>query len=91
MLSGSRCVPRRRASDGDASRDARYAKNNGLYVAYQLVGDGVRGIAVHIGARVSALASAGEVLVSSTVREDRGSRDLKGVPDPWRVLALIDG
>lgn len=48
-----------------------------------------------------ALASASEVLVSSTVRdlvagsglqfEDRGSRELKGVPDPWRVLALIDG
>jgi class 3 adenylate cyclase len=66
----------------------------------EVVGDGVRGIAVHIGARVSALASASEVLVSSTVRdlvagsglqfEDRGSRELKGVPDPWRVLALID-
>jgi class 3 adenylate cyclase len=65
----------------------------------EVVGDGVRGIAVHIGARVSALASASEVLVSSTVRdlvagsglqfEDRGSRELKGVPDPWRVLALI--
>jgi class 3 adenylate cyclase len=66
----------------------------------EVVGDGVRGIAVHIGARVSSLASASEVLVSSTVRdlvagsglqfEDRGSRELKGVPDPWRVLALID-
>jgi pimeloyl-ACP methyl ester carboxylesterase len=61
----------------------------------EVVGEGVRGIAVHIGARVSALASASEVLVSSTVRdlvagsglqfEDRGSRELKGVPDPWRV------
>jgi class 3 adenylate cyclase len=61
--------------------------------------DGVRGIAVHIGARVSALAGASEVLVSSTVRdlvagsglqfEDRGSHQLKGVPDPWRVLALV--
>ena len=67
----------------------------------ELAGDGVRGIAVHIGARVSALASAGEVLVSSTVRdlvagsglqfEDRGSHQLKGVPDPWRVLALVGG
>jgi SnoaL-like polyketide cyclase len=35
----------------------------------EVVGDGVRGIAAHIGARVSALASAGEVLVSSTVRD----------------------
>ena len=67
----------------------------------EMAGEGVRGIAVHIGARISALASAGEVLVSSTVRdlvagsglrfEDRGFHELKGVPDPWRVLALIDG
>ncbi len=66
----------------------------------EMVGDGVRGIAVNIGARVSALASASEVLVSSTVRdlvagsglqiEDRGTHELKGVPDPWRVLAVID-
>jgi class 3 adenylate cyclase len=67
----------------------------------EIAGDGVRGIAVHIGARVSALAGGGEVLVSSTVRdlvagsglqfEDRGFHELKGVPDPWRVLAVIDG
>ncbi len=66
----------------------------------ELADDGVRGIAVHIGARVSALAGAGEVLVSSTVRdlvagsglqfEDRGLHELKGVPDPWRVLAVVD-
>ena len=35
----------------------------------EVVGDGVRGIAAHLGARVSALARAGEVLVSSTVRD----------------------
>jgi class 3 adenylate cyclase len=67
----------------------------------EVAGDGVRGIAVHIGARISALAGAGEVLVSSTVRdlvvgsgmqfEDRGLQELKGVPDPWRVLVLLDG
>lgn len=49
--------------------------------------------------RISALAGAGEVLVRSTVRdlvvgssmqfEDRGLHELKGVPDPWRVLALL--
>jgi class 3 adenylate cyclase len=65
----------------------------------EMSGDGVRGIAVHIGARVSALAGASEVLVSSTVRdlvagsglefEDRGLHDLKGVPDQWRILALV--
>ncbi len=53
-------------------------------------GDGLAGIAVHIGARVAALAQAGEVLVTGTVRDlvagsgftftDRGEQALKGVP-----------
>ncbi|AGB26068.1 family 3 adenylate cyclase [Mycobacterium sp. JS623] len=62
-------------------------------------GDDIAGMAVHIGARVSALAGPSEVLVSSTVREivtgsrrkfeDRGDYDLKGVPGRWRVHALV--
>ena len=66
----------------------------------KLDGGDVRGIAVHIGARVAGLADAGEVLVSSTVRdlvagsgivfEDRGMHQLKGIPDAWRVLAVTD-
>ncbi|HLW18187.1 MAG TPA: adenylate/guanylate cyclase domain-containing protein [Actinomycetota bacterium] len=61
-------------------------------------GEDVGGIAVHIGARVSALAQGGEVLVSSTVRdlvvgsglsfEDRGARELKGVPGTWNLYAV---
>jgi class 3 adenylate cyclase len=61
----------------------------------------VHGIAVHIGARVAALAGAGEVLVSSTVKDliagsglefaDRGEHVLKGVPGAWRVFALLPG
>ena len=61
----------------------------------------VHGIAVHIGARVAALAGPSEVLVSSTVRDltvgsgivyvDRGEHDLKGVPDRWRLFAVVDG
>jgi len=64
----------------------------------ELMGDDVGGIAVHIGARVSALAGSGEVLVSSTVKdlvagsgiefEDRGSHELKGVPGEWRLYAV---
>jgi class 3 adenylate cyclase len=64
----------------------------------QLVGHDVRGIAVHIGSRVAALAGPGEVLVSSTVKdlvagsglvfEDRGSHELKGVPGEWRLFAV---
>ena len=63
----------------------------------EVVGDDVAGLAVHIGARVGSLAQAGEVLVSSTVKdlvagsgftfEDRGAHVLKGVPDEWRVYA----
>ncbi|MDQ1577971.1 MAG: hypothetical protein QOE21_658, partial [Microbacteriaceae bacterium] len=64
----------------------------------ELRGDDIGGIAVHIGARVSALAGPGEVLVSSTVKDlvagsgitfaDRGSQVLKGVPDEWRIFAV---
>jgi class 3 adenylate cyclase len=67
----------------------------------ELAGEGVRGIAVHIGARVSAEARAGEVLVSSTVKdlvagsglrfEDRGPRALRGVPGEWRLYTADDG
>ncbi len=63
----------------------------------ELAGDAVRGIAVHIAARVMAAAGAGEVLVSSTVRDlvagsgvrfaDRGVKVLKGVPDAWQLFA----
>ena len=63
-----------------------------------LMGDDVSGIAVHVGARIAALAEAGEVLVSSTVKElvtgseiafvDRGVHKLKGVPAEWRLYRL---
>jgi len=62
-------------------------------------GDDIAGMAVHIGARVAALAGPSEVLVSSTVREivtgsrrqfaERGEHELKGVPGRWRVHALV--
>lgn len=65
--------------------------------AVELIGDDVGGIAVHIAARVGALAAAGEVLVSSTVKDlvagsglrfaDRGVRHLKGISDDWRLFA----
>jgi len=52
----------------------------------------VHGIAVHIAARIMALAAPGEVLVSGAglALDDRGSRRLKGVPDRWPVLAVHD-
>ena len=63
----------------------------------ELIEDDVGGIAVHIAARVGALAGAGEVLVTSTVKDlvagsgiqfaDRGAKQLKGIPDEWRLFA----
>lgn len=72
----------------------------GLHTGECEVSDGkIVGIAVSIGARISALAGPGEVLVSRTVKdlvagsgmefEDRGERQLKGIPDQWRVFALV--
>lgn len=65
----------------------------------ELRSDQIEGVAVHIAARVAALAQGGEVLVSQTVKdlvaganfnfEDRGVHALKGVPDKWRVLAVV--
>ena len=64
----------------------------------EMRGDDIAGMAVHIGARIAALAAPGEVLVSSTVREivagslrmftSRGVHDLKGVPGPWHLYSL---
>jgi pimeloyl-ACP methyl ester carboxylesterase len=64
----------------------------------EIAGPDVRGLAVHIGARVAALAGTDEVLVTRTVRDlvvgsglefvDRGLHQLKGVPDEWQVLAV---
>lgn len=62
-------------------------------------GTDVAGVAVHIGARVCALAGPSEVLVSSTVRDivagsrhrfaERGEQELKGVPGRWRLCVLM--
>jgi class 3 adenylate cyclase len=64
------------------------------------VGEKIAGIAVVTGARISSLAGAGEVLVSSTVKdlvagsgfsfEERGEHELKGVPGAWRLYAVAD-
>jgi class 3 adenylate cyclase len=65
----------------------------------ELVDGKVSGIAVHTGARVASRAGAGEVLVSSTVKdlvagsglefEERGVHELKGVPGEWRLYAAV--
>jgi class 3 adenylate cyclase len=65
----------------------------------EVIGPKLGGIAVHIGARLAALASAGEVLVSHTVKdlvvgsglhlEDRGVHVLRGVPGEWRLFRVV--
>lgn len=65
---------------------------------YKVSGPDVSGLAFHIGARVAAKARAGEVLVSSAVKDlmseseiqfkDRGSHQLKGVPKRWRLYRV---
>jgi class 3 adenylate cyclase/pimeloyl-ACP methyl ester carboxylesterase len=98
--------------DGPPSRAARCARaivdavagigvrvRAGLHTGEcELIGGDVGGLAVHIAARVTALAGAGEVLVSSTLRDAAlgsglefsayGEHDLKGVPERWRVFRL---
>ena len=64
----------------------------------ELVDGKVAGIAVHTGARIASLATPGDVLVSSTVKdlvagygiafEDRGARQLKGIPGEWHLYAV---
>jgi len=82
----------------DAVRPLGLEIRAGLHTGeIELAGDDVRGLAVHIGARIAALAGAGEVLVSRTVKDlvvgsgltfqDRGSYRLKGVPDEWQLFA----
>ena len=82
---------------GDAVRGLGLEVRAGVHTGEcELMPDGkLAGIAVHVGARVAALAEAGEVLVSATVRDlvagsglafsDRGSHVLKGVPGEWRL------
>jgi class 3 adenylate cyclase len=66
---------------------------------FEIQGDDLGGIAVHIAARVMAEAGAGEIICSRTVKdltqgsglafEDLGERPLKGVPDPWRIYRVV--
>jgi class 3 adenylate cyclase len=83
----------------DAVRSLGIDMRAGLHTGeIEVTGADIAGVAVNIGARVSALAGANEVLVSSTVRdlvagsdlefEDRGDHHLRGVPGAWRMYAV---
>jgi class 3 adenylate cyclase len=83
----------------DAVRSLGIEVRAGLHTGEcEVRGDDIGGIGVHIGARVSALATPNDVLVSSTLRdlvigsglefEERGAHKLKGVPGEWRLFAV---
>jgi class 3 adenylate cyclase len=95
--------PARAVTAATAIRDSLQALDlkirAGLHPGECEVSDGkLVGVAVSLGARIAALAGAGEVLVSSTVKDlvagsglqfdDRGEHQLKGIPDQWRVFAV---
>jgi class 3 adenylate cyclase len=84
---------------GESVRDLGLEVRAGLHTGEcEIVDEKLGGLAVNIGARVAAQAQAGEVLVTSTVKdlvagsqlefEERGGSELKGVPGEWRLYAV---
>jgi class 3 adenylate cyclase len=95
---GVRCAHAIRA----AATELGIAVRAGLHTGeVELMTDDIGGIAVHIGARIAALAQPGEVLVSRTVVDlvagsglafaDRDEHRLKGIPGSWRLFEAADG
>jgi class 3 adenylate cyclase len=83
----------------DSVRELGIEVRAGLHTGEcEIVGEKLAGIAVHIGARIAGQAAAGEILVSSTVKDlvagsglrfqDRGTATLKGVAGEWRLYAV---
>ena len=90
-----------RAAIRDAARQLGLEVRSGIHTGeVEVRGDDIGGIAVHIAARVAALAEPTTVWVSRTVTDlvvggglrftDQGDHDLKGVPGSWRLFALQD-
>jgi class 3 adenylate cyclase/pimeloyl-ACP methyl ester carboxylesterase len=84
----------------DRSRELGLETRSGVHIGEVSIRDGrVRGIAVHVGARIVGDAEPGEILVSRTVKDlvagsgldlqDRGEHQLKDVPEPQRLFAMI--
>lgn len=92
-----RCARAIGAALGDTGVQVRAGIHTG---EVELLGADVAGVAVHIAACVAALGGPGDVLVSRPVKDlvtgsalvfaDRGERELAGVPDRWRIYALVE-
>ena len=90
-----RCVGAMLEATGTLGLELRVGIHTG---ECEVRGGDLAGLAVHLAARVSALAEAGEILVSSTVKDlvagsgiaflDRGERELRGVPGRWTLYAV---
>ena len=90
-----RCASAIREGAGNLGIAVRAGMHTG---EVEVLAAGIAGLAVHVGARIAALAPAGEILVSGTVRDlvtgsgfaflESGSHALKGVPGEWKVFAL---
>jgi class 3 adenylate cyclase len=95
---GIRCATDVAASLRELGLSARAGLHTGECV---LEGGRVRGVAIHVAARVVCRAERGEILVTRTVRdvvvgselefEDRGSHELRGLPGRWDLYAVRDG
>ncbi len=86
-------------SIGEEARELGIEIRSGLHTGEcELIGDDLGGVAVHVAARVGAMAQVGEVLVSGTVKDlvlgsridlaERGVHELKGVPGQWHLFAV---
>jgi pimeloyl-ACP methyl ester carboxylesterase len=94
---GIRCARAIRSAATDLDIDVRVGLHTG---EIELRGDDIGGLAVHISQRVSAAARPAEIVVSSTVKdlvagsgiefEDRGERELKGIPGNWRLFSVAN-
>jgi len=91
-----RCATAIRASVHDLGLELKIGIHAG---ECERAGPGLRGLAVHVGARIGATAMPGEILASRTVRdlvagsgivfEDAGTHELKGVPDAWQLYRVL--
>ncbi len=93
---GVRCAEQVIADAHDLGLDVRTGLHTG---EVERTRDDVAGVAVHLAARITGLAHAGEILVSRTVRDlvigselsftERGEHELKGIPDRWAIYAAV--